>query len=270
MNRRTFLRLGAGTGWWLAARPVLGRQAGAEPGSAVDRQPAVRRHNPDFRSFDPYGALSLGNGEFAFTADITGLQTFADVCEKDFPLCTMAHWAWHAVPRPPGTEDATLRLTPFETYGRPVGYMTSSRGQAPLFNWLRENPHGLHLGRIALDFDGTPVPVQPADLTGCRQQLDLWTGQLDSRFEYAGAPVRVRTCVHPELDAVAVRVESPLVASGRLRVRIAFPYGSPSFASADWTRPERHETREVQSTARRVRLARRLDDTEYRVESRPG
>ena len=43
---------------------------------AIDRQNLVTRHNPLVRRFDPYGPLSVGNGEFAFTADVTGLQTF--------------------------------------------------------------------------------------------------------------------------------------------------------------------------------------------------
>jgi hypothetical protein len=36
--------------------------------------------------------LSVGNGEFAFTADITGLQTFAEEYGRGMPLGTMAQW----------------------------------------------------------------------------------------------------------------------------------------------------------------------------------
>jgi protein tyrosine phosphatase (PTP) superfamily phosphohydrolase (DUF442 family) len=42
----------------------------------IDRRALVTRHNPTLRRADPLSPLSLGNGEFAFTADITGLQTF--------------------------------------------------------------------------------------------------------------------------------------------------------------------------------------------------
>ncbi|MHC4646991.1 MAG: hypothetical protein ACYTBJ_15960, partial [Planctomycetota bacterium] len=42
----------------------------------IDRYALVSRHNPVIRKPDPLSPLSVGNGEFAFTADITGLQTF--------------------------------------------------------------------------------------------------------------------------------------------------------------------------------------------------
>ena len=47
----------------------------------IDRRSLVRRHNPVVREPDPLAPLSVGNGEFAFTADITGLQTFAEFTE---------------------------------------------------------------------------------------------------------------------------------------------------------------------------------------------
>ena len=43
---------------------------------------------------------------------------------------------------------STVALTQYDTHGRQVGYQTSSDGQLELFNWLRENPHRLHLGQI--------------------------------------------------------------------------------------------------------------------------
>jgi hypothetical protein len=92
----------------------------------------------------------VGNGELAFTADITGLQSLPQAYEVGIPLCTLSQWGWHSAPRPDGLASAQLRLENFDTYGRPVGYATGSKGQEPLFNWLRENPHSLNLGRVAL------------------------------------------------------------------------------------------------------------------------
>jgi hypothetical protein len=53
--------------------------------------------------------------------------------------------------------------------------------------------------------------------------------------------VHVETAVHPARDEVAVRIESPLIASGRLKVRLAFPYASTSFGPdyQDWIIPMR-------------------------------
>src|SRR6266849_615937 len=117
----------------------------------IDRQTVDRRHNPKVISLDPNAALSVGNGEFAFTADITGLQTFIDECKTDFPLCTASHWGWHTTPAPAGVNPADLKYKNFDIYGRPVGYAVSSPGQKPLYDWMRENPHRMHLGRVALE-----------------------------------------------------------------------------------------------------------------------
>jgi hypothetical protein len=45
-------------------------------GSKIDREALVARHAIVITNADPLTPVSVGNGEFAFTADITGLQTF--------------------------------------------------------------------------------------------------------------------------------------------------------------------------------------------------
>ena len=44
----------------------------------IDRHALVTRHNPHLTAIDPWAPFSVGNGEFCFTADVTGLQTFYD------------------------------------------------------------------------------------------------------------------------------------------------------------------------------------------------
>src|SRR5581483_3428291 len=117
--------------------------AAAEP--PIDRFALVNRHNPVLRAFDARSPLSVGNGEFAFTADATGLQTFPEIYERGIPLCTQSHWGWNTNPLPPGLDPNAFRLTQYETFGRKVGYPTSSEGQRVLFDWLRQNPHRLNL-----------------------------------------------------------------------------------------------------------------------------
>ena len=56
----------------------------------LDREAIVKRHNPVLRAPDITSALQVGNGEFAFSADITGLQTFSAAYEEGMPLGTMA------------------------------------------------------------------------------------------------------------------------------------------------------------------------------------
>jgi hypothetical protein len=233
--------------------------------SPIDRAALVRRHNPVLRRIDPLSPLSIGNGEFAFTADITGLQTFPAAYEKAMPLCTMSQWGWHSSPLN-GLNPSRLRLTGYDTHGRSVGYATSSEGQIELFNWLRENPHRLHLGRIGFKLtSANGREAQPSDITDAEQTLDLWTAAITSRFRFEGKAVTVKTSVHPGLDLLAVTIESELIEAGRLAVVFQFPYGSPSMNAADWTRPGKHQTTSVAESTARVILKRSLDEDQYSV-----
>ena len=259
LARRDFIKTAGATGLALAAAPAM-----ASGRSRINRQALVRRHNPVARGFAPFSALTVGNGEFAYTADITGLQTFTARCDKLFPLCTTAHWSWHTTSAPAGIRREDLRYRDFDTYGRAVGYATDRAGQEPLFDWLRENPHRLHLGRLGLELvklDG--ALASPEDLNNCRQVLDLWTGVLDSRFEFLGKSIRVQTCCHPGMDLLAVCIESPLIGSGALRVVLAFPCGSPEMSMAVWDAPARHTTKLTHRSDRRADFERRLDDSVY-------
>ena len=39
----------------------------------IDRKEVVMRHNPHITNIDPLSSLTVGNGSFAFTVDVTGL-----------------------------------------------------------------------------------------------------------------------------------------------------------------------------------------------------
>jgi hypothetical protein len=263
IDRRQFLKTTGTAGLMLATGPLpaFGNLTGR-----LDRRALVRRHNPLVTQFDPFSALSVGNGEFAFTADVTGLQTFSTECEKPFPLCTTSHWAWHSTPLPAGLDPKDFHYQDYETYGRTVGYATDATGQEPLFNWLRENPHRFHLGRLGFELKkSNGSPAMPGDLANIRQTLDLWSGLLESSFEFEGRPVRVQSCCHSELDLIAVHIESPLLAEGRLLVRLAFPYASSGMSMADWSHPERHATTLARPAKNCADFARKLDATAYAV-----
>ncbi|HSV91481.1 MAG TPA: hypothetical protein VLH81_00335, partial [Desulfobacterales bacterium] len=110
---------------------------------AIDRQGLVGRHNPVLHAFNPRSPLSVGNGEFAFTVDATGLQTFREAYGAGVPLCTQAQWGWHSFPTHGDTP--ALCLEPYDAGGRTIGYPTSSAGQEEAFHYLRRNPHRLNL-----------------------------------------------------------------------------------------------------------------------------
>jgi protein-glucosylgalactosylhydroxylysine glucosidase len=231
---------------------------------SIDRTSLVRRHNPVLTKVDPLSPLSLGNGTFAFTADVTGLQTLSREYENAMPLCTMSQWGWHSTLRPSNLVNASLRLTSYDTHGRNVGYHTSFEGQTELFNWLRENPHRLHLGQIGLYRIGEPdKDIAATDVSDIRQELDLWRGVLNSQFRLKGEPVSVTTTVHPDIDVVAIVVESKFIKDQSLGVRFRFPYGSSSMQAADWQRPDRHQTTITRPTPGRIDLRRTLDNDQY-------
>lgn len=236
------------------------------PRSTIDRQALVQRHAPVLRTFDREAPLSVGNGEFAFTADVTGLQTFAEEYEQTIPLGTLSQWGWHTEPNPQGWDIDGFHFKEFESHGRKVGYADIPGEPTPEITWLRANPHRLHLGRVGFALtrkDGSAAT--PADLTNIQQSLDLWNGVLVSRFDFDGEPVEVETICHPIDDQLAVRVRSTLLGSDRLRIRIRFPYGTGQATAADWTKPDAHTTSVRRLSRTQATFARKLDADAYHV-----
>ncbi len=213
------------------------------PGPRIDRKALVTRHNVTIKKADPLTPLSAGNGQFAITCDITGLQTFPDYYEKGMPLGTQSQWGWHTLPNPKNYKLEDI-LEEYEVAGRKVPYASDrqySKDYSPAASWLRANPHRLHLGQIGLSItksDGLPVKIE--DFVNTSQTLDLWTGLLSSQFEFQEHPFKVLTVCHPARDILAVRIETDYKG---LAVSLAFPYGSSEWRNAaDWNHPERHTT----------------------------
>ncbi|WP_442034130.1 hypothetical protein [Pseudoduganella sp. RAF19] len=197
--------------------------AGAQAAS-IDRQALVSRHNPSLNSIDTMAPLSVGNGRFAFTADVTGLQSLPDLYWKTgTPTETQARWSWHenANPNHYKLSDANRDYT---AHGRTLGYPTNQN--SPAGQWLRLNPHVQPLPQIGFVLGGADArPLAAADVTSVDQKLDMWRGQLDSRVQLLGQPVSVSSAVDPGSDTLALRIKSPLLASGRIAVRVALPFG---------------------------------------------
>jgi hypothetical protein len=252
--------------WLLAA--AAGQAASPAP---IDRQALVSRHDPVLHQVDVDSPFIVGNGGFAFGADITGLQTFADLYQRTgIPTETLARWTWHSEPNPAHYVLADTYQPFTQADGRVVEYPTIQSG--PAADWLRRNPQSQPLGQISLelaDAAGVPQLLRPGDIGHPEQTLSLWEGVIRSRFELAGQPVEVWTVCHPELDGIAVKIISPLLGSGRLRVRIAFPHGYDltvkNTPPLDWTHPEAHRTAILRQSAGRVDLERTIDDTRYEV-----
>ncbi|HVU22778.1 MAG TPA: hypothetical protein VHE13_01555 [Opitutus sp.] len=215
----------------------------------IDRAALVTRHNPVLRRVTYDAPLTVGNGGFAFTVDVTGLQSFgAEYYRNGVPLETLARWCWVTDPNPRGYALADTNEGYRRDDGRVQDYPTKLG--TPAADWLRRNPRLQPLGRVALEWrkdDGTDFGA--ADVAMPEQTLDLWRGIITSHYELGGVPVTVMTACDPDSDTIAVRIESALAAEGKLRVRLAFPRGHDltvkNTPDLDWGQPESHVSRRV-------------------------
>ncbi|MBN2105612.1 hypothetical protein JW835_16355 [bacterium] len=239
---------------------------------SIDRYDLVNRHNITICRPDPLSSLSVGNGEFAFTADITGLQTFPEFYEHGISLGTLSQWGWHSLPN---VCQYTLEEVEkwMQVGGRSVPYVYRYSGTGTrkdyASEWLRENPHRLHLGLIGLELlkeDSTSISIE--DIQNAFQQLNLWTGELTSHFHFEGLPVNIRVICHPDLDMLAISIRSPLIRYEKLRLKFNFPYGDIRQTSSgiNFDQPQKHSTLFTRQNDHRVTLERRLDSTQYFVE----
>jgi hypothetical protein len=247
---------------------ALASALGAAP---IDRHALVTRHDVVLTNFDAANPLSVGNGEFCFTVDATGLQTFPEAFEKTTPLGTLSDWGWHTSPNPNGWDIDKFQFKEYTNLlGRAVPYADVPHNQqTPEIKWLRANPHRLHLGQIGFVLkhaDGSLATTN--DLTDISQRLDLWDGEIVSHFKFDGELVDVETVCDPKLDAVAVRVQSPLLKSQRLAIQIHFPYGTGDVKTADWSQPDAHETIFSQDKTNAGHFGRKLDNDTYAVDAK--
>jgi len=193
----------------------------------IDREALVKRNNPVLVTPDTLGSLSVGNGRFAFTVDASGLQTFVDEYANGVPLGTQAEWAWHSMPTGYrySLKDVAELLESCDGTSAPYPVQQKDGKRGDATNYLRANPHRLHLGTIGLLIKKeNGKQIELSDLKSLRQELDLWTGKIETTYEIEGVPVHVEVAADPHSDAISARIESPLVAQRRLQVRIRFPY----------------------------------------------
>ena len=270
------LRSLAAASVFLALTVLTGHASAADlPSSAgrIDRRALVDRHQPRLQVIDTMAPLSVGNGRFCFTADVTGLQSLPEHYRASgTPLETQARWSWHENANPQGYKlsDANRSYT---AHGRTQGYPTNAG--TPAGQWLRENPHTQPLPQIGFilaqqgrgEGAGAARPLTAADVSAVDQRLDMWSGQLHSRVAILGQPASVRSAASPDSDTLAVRIETPLFAAGRLAVRIALPLGYDLAVKhnppLDWSHPDAHRTTVQEQTSRMLTVEHSRDASSY-------
>ncbi|KAI0593740.1 Six-hairpin glycosidase-like protein [Biscogniauxia sp. FL1348] len=185
--------------------------------SGIDRRRVVQSFNPRRNVSSTTTPLQVGNGNFAFGVDVTGLQTFS-------PFATMSTWGWHnfSLPTTAGqTSVDDFTGLDWWTHDRLVNYNQPNPAQGDISNWLIQNPQRVNLATIGLSFNGASVTEEM--LNNKNQILDLWAGKISSSFSYAGALVNVETWADPGSDTIGISIESELLSSGSLGVFFDFP-----------------------------------------------
>ncbi len=226
----------------------------------IDREALVNRNNPHLTAVDTLASLTVGNGGFAFTVDVTGLQTFPDEYANGVPLGTMSDWGWHSYPNVDSLRfEETLREYDFgrgrtELYS--VQIKDDERKKAAC-DYYRVNPHRLHLG--ALGFQNLDInSIKKID-----QTLDMWNGVINSTFTLNDKEVTVKTAVDPELDLVAAKISNPNRTA--LALRLPYPTGKHSDSACDWDADSLHTSEFVLSEPGKAIVKHTLDTTSYYI-----
>lgn len=236
----------------------------------IDRKSVLERNNPKVTNADPLNALSVGNGHFATTVDVTGMQSYPQNYMQGVPLCSMSDWGWHSFQN---TENLKHEETEKEMdlgHGRKevyaVEYKTEGRGKKAT-EYFRINPHRLNLGNVALVIKDGKGQIKEADLKDIDQRLDLYNGMITSRFSALGQQVMVQTACMPCADAMVYSINSRLLSSGKASVRLFLPYPSGKHADAatDWGNEDKHVSRIIKSTGKSALVEHIIDSTRYFV-----
>ncbi|KAJ8120236.1 hypothetical protein ONZ43_g3006 [Nemania bipapillata] len=184
---------------------------------AINRQAIVSRYNVTRTALIDNNTtpLQVGNGNFAYNVDNTGMQTF-------LPFNTLSSWAWHNDSLPENGNISDYHGVPMLTHGRNVSYDIPDPNLPEVSQWLIGNPNRINLGRIGLKYKG--AALQAAQILNPVQELDVWNGVITSAFDIDGEAVKVITQGDFDSDSVVFRIESELVISGALEIELDFPY----------------------------------------------
>jgi len=81
---------------------------------SINRQAVVSQFNPVRYESSNSTPMQLGNGNFAFGTDVTGLQTF-------YPFGTLSSWGWHNFSLPNATgQNSPSDFTGLDWYGSTI------------------------------------------------------------------------------------------------------------------------------------------------------
>ena len=242
--------------------------AGNVVSQPINRKQLVERHTIINTKFDSLSSLSVGNGGFAFTVDVTGLQSFPDAYAKGVPLGTQSEWGWHSF-----TDTADYKfeetLKDYHFNGRDVSYsvqLKEPERKKNAVNWFRQNPHRLQLGSIGFEIikkNGTAATI--SDIKNIVQILNMYTGEIHSKFTVEDISVEVFTYCHQDNDAIGVKVISSLIQEKRLKISLHYPSPTSDWKDAanNFADKNRPKTTVISQTTTNLLIKYNLDTTSY-------
>lgn len=240
--------------------------------ASIDRKAVVTRNNPIVNEADPLASLTVGNGHFAATVDVTGLQSFPFDFEAGVPLNTMSDWGWHSFKNTNNLQRSeTEKAYDFGHGHKEVYAVEFKKGggrDQQATEYFRVNPHRLNLGTIGFelkDKGGNPIALK--DLTNIRQELMLWDGKIESKFTADGTNVEVTTACMQDKDCMFARIKSDMLKDQRATIsfKFAYPTGKHADSGADWNSADKHQSQIVASDKNYATIARTVDATTYFV-----
>ena len=200
------------------------------------------RNNPVVTAMDTLSSLSVGNGGFAYTVDATGMQSFPEYYKGGICLGTQSQWGWHSFPNTEGYKpEECLKPYNFGHHSDAELYSCQFKGQGRQHGaseYFRINPHRLHLGTVGFCFEQNND--SPADITSIYQKLDMWLGNICSRFSYKGTRYDITTICHPQRDLIAFSIEAKTIAP--ILLSLPYPTGKHTDDACNWQADSLHQS----------------------------
>jgi hypothetical protein len=235
----------------------------------INRKQVVERHIVTNKKFDSLSSLTVGNGSFAFTVDITGMQTFPSAYAKGVALGTQSEWGWHSFPDTSNFKFSET-LKEYDQAGRKVTYSVQLKPERNknAVNYFRQNPHRLQLGNLGFVIqkkDGSEVTLN--DITSIKQTLNPYTGIVQTHFTVEETAVDVTTVCHQQKDIISVKIVSDLIKQNRLKVKLQFPFPTDSFkdVATNYSNENNHQSSFLQPSKQSAVILHQLDTNKYHV-----
>lgn len=171
----------------------------------------ISKYNIKLTDFNFENPLTIGNGDFAFTCDVTGLQSFYHEYNT-IPLCTMTNLIWA---KQKGNGELPFKEYKKRSNDASVFYMTDTK--ALTYNSYRDDWFKFDLFKLSFYYDYKPL--ERKNISNISQTLNLYEGIIYSSFTYLSERVFVETKIPQKHHNLQIRVQTKLKG---LQIRLFF------------------------------------------------